>query len=73
MTATSPTAFHGGPRAALAVRPFRWWFLGQVTSASGLMTQMVAVGWLVLRWHGSGVQLGLLSSAGLGPMLVLGL
>jgi MFS family permease len=56
----------------LAVRPFRWWFLGQITSASGLMTQMVAVGWLVLRWHGSGVQLGLLSSAGLGPMLVLG-
>lgn len=55
------------------MRPFRWWFLSQVTSASGLMTQMVAVGWLVLRWHGTGVQLGLLSSAGLGPMLVLGL
>ncbi|HET9093873.1 MAG TPA: MFS transporter [Solirubrobacteraceae bacterium] len=73
MTATSPTAFRGGPRAALTVRPFRWWFLGQVTSASGLMTQMVAIGWLVLRWHGSGVQLGLLSSVGLGPMLVLGL
>ncbi|MDE3132684.1 MAG: MFS transporter, partial [Acidobacteriota bacterium] len=73
MTATSETHFHGGPRAALAVRPFRWWFLGQITSASGLMTQMVAVGWLVLRWHGNGVQLGLLSSAGLGPTLVLGL
>lgn len=73
MTATVETAFHGGPRAALAVRPFRWWFVGQITSASGLMTQMVAVGWLVLHWHGSGVQLGLLSSAGLGPMLVLGL
>lgn len=65
--------FHGGPRAALTVRPFRWWFLGQVMSASGLMTQMVAVGWLVLRWHGSGFELGLLSSAGLGPTLVLGL
>lgn len=73
MTATSQTQVHGGPRAALAVRPFRWWFLGQVMSASGLMTQMVAVGWLVLRWHGSGVQLGLLSSAGLGPLLFLGL
>ena len=72
MTAATESAFHGGPRAALAVRPFRWWFLSQVTSASGLMTQLVAVGWLVLRWHGSGVQLGLLSSAGLGPMLVLG-
>jgi len=73
VTATYETEFHGGPRAALAVRPFRWWFLGQVFSASGLMTQMVAVGWLVLHWHGNGVQLGLLSSAGLGPLLVLGL
>jgi MFS family permease len=73
VTATSQTEFHGGTRAALAVRPFRWWFLAQIMSASGLMTQMVAVGWLVLHWHGTGVQLGLLSSAGLGPMLVFGL
>ena len=73
MTLTRETEPHAGPRAALTVRPFRWWFLGQVTSASGLMTQMVAVGWLVLHWHGNGVQLGLLSSAGLGPMLLLGL
>jgi MFS family permease len=73
VTATSETQFHGGPRAALAVRPFRWWFLGQITSASGLMTQLVAVAWLVLRWHGNGLELGLLSSAGLGPTLVLGL
>lgn len=73
MTATRLTEFHGGPRAALTVRPFRWWFLSQIMSASGLMTQMVAVGWLVLRWHGSGVQLGLLSSAALGPMMVFGL
>jgi MFS family permease len=69
----SPPEFHGGPRAALAVRPFAWWFAGQVFSASGLMTQMVAVGWLVLSWHGNGVELGLLSTAGLGPTLVLGL
>ena len=73
MTATSETEFHGGPRAALAVRPFRWWFLGQIMSASGLMTQMVAVGWLVLRWHGNGFELGLLSTAGLSPTLLLGL
>jgi MFS family permease len=73
VTATSETEFSGGPRAALAVRPFRWWFFGQIMSASGLMTQMVAVGWLVLRWHGNGLELGLLSSAGLGPTLVLGL
>ena len=43
MTATSKTEFRGGPRAALAVRPFFWWFASQVTSASGLMTQLVAV------------------------------
>ena len=73
MTATSEQSFRGGPRAALAVRPFRWWFAGQVFSASGLMTQMVAVGWLVLSWHGSGLELGLLSTAGLAPTLLLGL
>jgi predicted MFS family arabinose efflux permease len=73
VTATSETEFRGGPRAALAVRPFFWWFASQVTSASGLMTQLVAVGWLVLRWHGSGLELGLLSTAGLSPTLVLGL
>jgi MFS family permease len=73
VTATSEAEFHGGPRAALAVRPFFWWFASQVTSASGLMTQLVAVAWLVLRWHGNGLELGLLSSAGLGPTLVLGL
>jgi predicted MFS family arabinose efflux permease len=73
VTATSETEFRGGPRAALAVRPFFWWFASQVTSASGLMTQLVAVGWLVLRWHGNGLELGLLSTAGLSPTLVLGL
>jgi predicted MFS family arabinose efflux permease len=73
VTATGETAFRAGPRAALEIRPFRWWFLGQITSASGLMTQLVAVAWLVLRWHGNGLELGLLSSAGLGPTLVLGL
>ena len=73
MTATRETGFHGGPREALAVRPFRWWFAGQILSASGLMTQMVAVGWLVLSWHGDGMELGLLSTAGLAPTLLLGL
>ncbi len=73
MTATSETGFHGGPLAALRVRPFCWWFAGQITSASGGMTQLVAVGWLVLRWHGNGLELGLLSTAGLGPTLLGGL
>ena len=73
MTATSETGFSGGPLGAVRIRPFAWWFAGQVTSASGLMTQMVATGWLVLRWHGNGLELGLLSSAALGPTLALGL
>jgi MFS family permease len=59
--------------AALAIRPFRWWFIAQVTSASGLMTQIVAVAWLVLQWHGSGVQLAVVSAAGLTPTLLFGL
>lgn len=73
MTATSETGFRGGPMTALRVRPFRWWFAGQIMSASGGMTQLVAVGWLVLRWHGNGLELGLLSTAGLGPTLLFGL
>ena len=62
-----------GPLAALAVRPFRWWFISQVTSASGLMTQMVAIAWLVLQMTGSGVALALISTASLLPVLLLGL
>ena len=73
MTATSERGFGGGPLAVLRVRPFFWWFAGQITSASGAMTQLVAVGWLVLRWHGSGLELGLLSTAGLGPTMLFGL
>ncbi len=63
----------GGPRAALAVRPYRWWFIAQIVSASGLITQLVAAAWLVLHWHGNGLELALMSVAGLGPTLVLGL
>ncbi len=72
MTATSEAGVRGGPFTALAVRPYRWWFAAQVLSASGLMTQMVAMAWLVLSWHGNGLELALLSTAGLGPMLLLG-
>jgi MFS family permease len=62
-----------GPFAALAQRPFRWWFSGQVLSASGLMTQMVATSWLVLQLTNSGVALAVLSGVGLGPVMLLGL
>jgi MFS family permease len=59
--------------AALSIRPFRWWFFAQVTSASGLITQVVAVAWLVLQWGGNGIDLAVVSAAGLTPTLFLGL
>ena len=34
---------------ALRRRDFRWWFGSQVISASGSMTQNVALSWLVLQ------------------------
>jgi MFS family permease len=51
---------------------FRWWFLSQIFSASGSTTQMVAQAWLVLKLTGKGVDLGLLSSCALLPVLVGG-
>ena len=51
---------------------YRWWFLSQVFSASGSTTQMVAQTWLVLKLTGKGVDLGLLSSCALLPVLVGG-
>lgn len=58
--------------SALSVRPFRRWFVSQVLSASGTMTQGVALAWLMLRLTGSGVDLGLLTSCTFLPMLVAG-
>jgi MFS family permease len=51
---------------------YRPWFFAQVFSASGTMTQAVALSWLVLRLTGSGVDLGLLTACTFGPLLVLG-
>ena len=58
--------------SALSVRPFRLWFFSQVLSASGTMTQGVALAWLMLRLTGSGVDLGLLTTCSFLPMLVGG-
>lgn len=55
--------------AALAVPSYRWWFLSQITSSSGLMTQSVATSWLVLRMTGRGFDLSLLSAATMLPVL----
>ncbi|MGC1237613.1 MAG: MFS transporter, partial [Acidimicrobiales bacterium] len=57
---------------SLSVRPFRRWFVSQLLSASGTMTQAVALSWLVLRLTGSGVDLGLLTTCSFLPMLFTG-
>jgi len=54
---------------SLRTPSFRWWFLSQVFSASGTMTQGVAQSWLVLRLTGSGLELGILGSCYMLPVL----
>ena len=60
------------PFAALAFRPFRWWFVTQILSASGGMTQAVAASWLVLQMTGSALALAVLSGVTMLPSLVAG-
>lgn len=61
-----------GPRAALAVRPYRRWFASQIFSASGSATQLVGMAWLVTQATGSGVALAGISFAIYLPVLLLG-
>jgi len=70
--ARPPGTRSASPFAALSFRPFRWWFLSQITSSSGLMTQAVATSWLVLQLTGSAVDLGVLSAAAMLPSLLAG-
>lgn len=58
--------------SALSIPAYRQWFISQVLSASGTMTQSVALSWLVLRLTGSGVDLGLVSTCTFAPMLLGG-
>jgi len=57
--------------AALWVRNFRLFFIGQFISNSGNWLTMVALTLLVLHRTGSGVDVGLLAACQFGPMLVL--
>lgn len=57
---------------SLKVRVFRWWFGSQVLSASGTMTQAVALSWLVLRLTNSAILLSLVSAFSFAPYLVGG-
>jgi MFS family permease len=57
--------------SALKIRTYAWWFATQVLSASGTMTQAVAQSWLLLQLTGSAVELGALTTATFGPVLLL--
>ncbi|MGD0704879.1 MAG: MFS transporter [Trebonia sp.] len=75
MTIPADEAHRPGLRQAfrsLESPEYRPWFYAQVFSASGTMTQGVALSWLVLRLTGSGVDLGLLTACTFGPLLVFG-
>ena len=58
--------------AALGVRNFRLYFIGQLISVSGTWMQSVALGWLVLQITGSSLDLGLVVALQFVPMLVAG-
>ena len=55
---------------ALRDRRYRWWFVCQIFSSSGTMTQSVAQSWLVFRLTGHSVDLGLLGGVTWGPVLL---
>jgi MFS family permease len=58
--------------AALSVRNFRLYFIGQLISVSGTWMQSVAQGWLILQLTGSSVALGIAVALQYLPMLFLG-
>jgi MFS family permease len=64
--------FTSGTFAALAVRNYRLFFLGQVVSVSGTWMQMIAQDWLVLNLTDSGFALGFVTALQFLPMLVVG-
>ena len=58
--------------AALKVRNFRLYFVGQLISTSGTWMQSVAQGWLVLQISGSAVDLGFAVALQFLPTLIAG-
>ncbi|HUY42225.1 MAG TPA: MFS transporter [Acidimicrobiales bacterium] len=58
--------------AALKVRNFRLYFIGQLISTSGTWMQSVAQGWLVLQISGSAVDLGFAVALQFLPTLIAG-
>lgn len=74
MSAASPPPF-AWPHSlrALAHRPYRRYFIGQLISLHGTWMQSVAQSWLVYRLTGSSLMLGLVSFVSLAPVLFFGL
>jgi len=68
----SDRAERRGTFRALASRPFRYYFIGQLASASGTFLQQTAIGWLALELTKSAAALGLVLAVGGVPSLVLG-
>ncbi|WP_203835700.1 MFS transporter [Winogradskya humida] len=66
------TSTHTNLFRALRSTPFRWYFGGQIVSASGSFVQQTAAGWLVLQLTGSATALGLVIAAGGLPSLLFG-
>jgi MFS family permease len=58
--------------AALSVRNFRLFFIGQLISVSGTWMQSVAQGWLVLQLTGSSIDLGFAIALQYVPILLFG-
>jgi MFS family permease len=58
--------------AALKVRNFRLYFIGQLISVSGTWMQSVAQGWLILQLTGSSFDLGVAIALQFVPILLFG-
>src|SRR5215469_13341182 len=56
---------------SLELPAYRAWFSSQVFSASGTMTQVVAMSWFLLRLTGNSVDLGLMATFTFLPVLLL--
>ena len=57
--------------AALGIRNYRLYWLGQVVSLIGTWMQQVSLPWLVLALGGSPIQLGFVAVLQFGPAMVL--
>lgn len=55
---------------SLRDRRYRWWFVCQIFSSSGAMTQSVAQSWLVFRLTGNPFDLGVLGIVTWAPVLL---